>query len=145
MPLAETLRETLAWPFFEAHHRAFAEDLARWADATLPALPHDDVDAACRARVAALGAAGFFRAVVPAGHGGLHQKLDVRTICLAREILAFHDGLADFAMAMQGLGTGSISLYGTDELKDRYLPPVRDGKAIAAFALSIGSPAVSTG
>jgi acyl-CoA dehydrogenase len=136
MPLAETLEETLSWPFFEAHHRAFAEELARWAGATLPGLPHDDVDAACRARVAALGQAGFFRAVVPAEHGGLHDKLDVRTICLAREILGFHDGLADFAMAMQGLGTGSISLYGTPELKARYLPPVRDGKAIAAFALS---------
>ena len=134
--LAETLNETLSWPFFEAHHRGFATELARWADATLPGLPHDDVDAACRARVAALGQAGFFKAVVPAEHGGLHERLDVRTICLAREILAFRDGLADFAMAMQGLGTGSVSLYGTPELKQRYLPPVRDGKAIAAFALS---------
>jgi acyl-CoA dehydrogenase len=130
------LAETLSWPFFEAHHRAFAAELARWADATLPGLPHDDVDAGCRARVAALGQAGFFKAVVPGEFGGLHEKLDVRTICLAREILAFRDGLADFAMAMQGLGTGSVSLYGTPELKQRYLPPVRDGKAIAAFALS---------
>ena len=79
---------------------------ARWADATLPALPHDDVDAACRARVKALGEAGFLKAVVPAEHGGLHRRLDVRTLCLAREILAFRDGLADFAFAMQGLGTG---------------------------------------
>src|SRR6185437_5592628 len=71
-----------------------------------------------------------------AEHGGLHPKLDVRTLCLAREILAYRDGLADFAFAMQGLGSGSISLYGSDELKRRYLPPVRDGKAIAAFALS---------
>ena len=132
MPLAETL----AWPFFQEHHRRFADELARWAEATLPGLPHDDVDEACRARVAALGKAGFFRAVVPAEHGGLHPKLDVRTICIARDILAFHDGLADFAVAMQGLGTGSISLYGTPELKQKYLPPVRDGKAIAAFALS---------
>src|SRR4029453_7181117 len=68
--------------------------------------------------------------------GGLHPQLDVRTLCLAREILAFRDGLADFAFAIQGLGTGSISLYGSDELKRRYLSPVRDGKAIAAFALS---------
>ena len=75
-------------------------------------------------------------AVVPAAHGGLHPRLDVRTLCLAREILAFRDGLADFAFAMQGLGTGAISLFGSDELKRRYLPPVRDGKAIAAFALS---------
>ena len=130
------LTETLTWPFFEEHHRRFADDLTRWADATLPGLPHDDVDAACRARVAALGTAGFLKAVVPAEFGGLHPKLDVRTLCIAREILAFRDGLADFAVAMQGLGTGSISLYGTPELKQRYLPPVRDGKAIAAFALS---------
>ena len=84
----------------------------------------------------ALGEAGFLKAVVPASHGGLHPVLDVRTLCLAREILAFRDGLADFAFAMQGLGTGSISLFGSDELKRKYLPPVRDGKAIAAFALS---------
>jgi acyl-CoA dehydrogenase len=130
------LDETLSWPFFDDGHRSFAEKLTRWADATLPALPHDDVDAACRARVKALGEAGFLRAVVPAEYGGLHPKLDVRTLCLAREILAFRDGLADFSFAMQGLGTGAISLYGAAELKARYLPPVRDGKEIAAFALS---------
>jgi acyl-CoA dehydrogenase len=131
-----SLAETLSWPFFEEQHRRFADELVCWADATLPGLPHDDVDEACRARVAALGKAGFLRAVVPAEYGGLHDKFDVRTLCLAREILGFRDGLADFAFAMQGLGTGSISLYGTAELKQRYLPPVRDGKAIAAFALS---------
>lgn len=131
-----SLAQTLALPFFDDGHRAFAEKLSRWADATLSSLPHDDVDQACRARVKALGEAGFLRAVVPFEHGGLHPKLDVRTLCLAREILGFHDGLADFAFAMEGLGTGSISLYGSDDLKKRYLPPVRDGKAIAAFALS---------
>src|SRR5256714_15190871 len=131
-----SLAETLSWPFFEEHHRRFANELARWADVTLPALSHDDVDEACRARVAALGKAGFLKTVVPAEFGGLHQKLDVRTLCVAREILAFRDGLADFAFAMQGLGSGPISLYGTPELKARYLPPVRDGKSIAAFALS---------
>ena len=73
-----SLAETLTWPFFEAHHRRFADELARWADATLPGLPHDDVDAACRARVAALGQAGFLKAAVPAEFGGLHEKLDVR-------------------------------------------------------------------
>jgi acyl-CoA dehydrogenase len=130
------LDETLSWPFFDDGHRRFAETLSRWADATLASLPHDDVDAACRARVKALGEAGFLKAVVPAEHGGLHPKLDVRTMCLAREILAFRDGLADFAFAMQGLGTASISLFGSAELKARYLPPVRDGRAIAAFALS---------
>ncbi len=130
------LDSTLALPFFDEGHRAFAEKLQRWADAKLASLPHDDVEAACRARVKALGEAGWLKAVVPAEYGGLHPRLDVRTLCLAREILAFRDGLADFAFAMQGLGTGSISLYGSDELKRRYLPPVRDGQAIAAFALS---------
>jgi acyl-CoA dehydrogenase len=130
------LGDTLKLPFFNDDHRRFAEALARWADARLPALPHDDVDAACRARVAALGEAGLLKAVVPAEYGGLHPQLDVRTLCIARETLAFRDGLADFAFAMQGLGTGSITLYGTNDLKRRYLPPVRDGKAIAAFALS---------
>ena len=131
-----SLAETLSWPFFEEHHRDFANELARFADATLPDLPHDDVDEACRARVAVLGKAGFLKAVVPAEYGGLHASFDVRTLCIAREVLGFRDGLADFAFAMQGLGTGSISLYGTPELKQRYLPAVRDGKAIAAFALS---------
>jgi acyl-CoA dehydrogenase len=130
------MHDTLAWPFFDAGHRGFAEALARWADAALPALPHDDVDAACRARVRALGDAGFLKAVVPAEHGGLHPRLDVRTLCLARETLSFRDGLADFAFAMQGLGTGAITLFGSPELKACYLPPVRDGRAIAAFALS---------
>ena len=130
------LEETLNWPFFDDGHRRFAAALARFADATLAALPHEDVDAACRARVKAIGEAGFLRAVVPAEHGGLHRSLDVRTLCLAREILAFRDGLSDFAFAMQGLGTASISLFGSPALKARYLPPVRDGRAIAAFALS---------
>jgi acyl-CoA dehydrogenase len=131
-----SLNETLSWPFFDDGHRRFADALARFADATLPALPHDDVDAACRARVKAMGEAGFLKAVVPAEYGGIHPRLDVRTLCLAREILAFRDGLADFAFAMQGLGTGSISLFGSADLKAHYLPPVRDGRAIAAFALS---------
>jgi acyl-CoA dehydrogenase len=131
-----SLDETLNWPFFDDGHRRFAAALAKWADAALASLPHDDVDAACRTRVKALGEAGFLAAVIPAEHGGLHPKLDVRTLCLAREILAFRDGLADFAFAMQGLGTGSISLFGSPELKTRYLPPVREGRAIAGFALS---------
>src|SRR5918994_1711773 len=130
------LADTLTWPFFDPAHRRFADELSRWAGATLPSLPHDDVDAACRARVAALGKAGFLKAVIPAEHGGPHPQLDVRTLCLARETLAFHAGLSVFSFAMQGLGTGSISLYGSPDLKARYLPPVRDGKAIAAFAIS---------
>jgi acyl-CoA dehydrogenase len=130
------LADTLAWPFFTDAHRAFADRLSRWAEETLHMLPHDDVDAACRARVKALGEAAFLDAVVPAAYGGLTDTLDVRTLCLAREILGFHDGLADFAFAMQGLGTGAITVFGSDELKRRYLPAVREGKKIAAFALS---------
>jgi acyl-CoA dehydrogenase len=134
--LAGTLADTLSWPFFDDAHRGFAQSLAHWADASLPRLPHRDIDDACRARVRALGEAGFLRAVVPAEHGGLHLRLDLRTLCLAREILAYREGLADFAFAMQGLGTVSISLFGSDDLKRRYLPPVCAGKTIAAFALS---------
>ncbi len=130
------LDDTLRWPFFDDGHRRFAQELVRWADTALPSLPHGDVDAACRRRVEALGEAGFLKAVVPAEHGGLHRRLDVRTLCIARDVLAFRDGLADFAFAMQGLGSGPISLFGSSEMKSRYLPAVRDGKAIAAFAMS---------
>jgi len=136
MTPADTQADMLAWPFFDAAHRDFARSLGEWADATMSGLPYDAVDAACRARVRALGDAGFLKAVVPAEHGGLFPRLDVRTLCLAREILAWRDGLADFAFAMQGLGSGAITLFGGDEIKARYLPAVRDGRAIAAFALS---------
>lgn len=131
-----SLAETLRWPFFNDGHRDFAGRLNRWAAENLHALPHDDVDEACRARVKALGEAGFLTPTVPAEYGGMYPQFDVRTLCLAREILGFHDGLADFAFAMQGLGTGSITLYGSPELKQRYLPKVGKGQAIAAFALS---------
>ena len=130
------LDETVNWPFFEEAHRRFAADLSRWADKTLASLPHDDVDAACRARVKALGEAGFLDAVVPRAYGGSHDVFDVRTLCLAREILGYRDGLSDFAFAMQGLGSGTITLFGSDAIKKRYLPAVRQGKMIAAFALS---------
>jgi acyl-CoA dehydrogenase len=130
------LDETVNWPFFDETHRRFAADLSRWADKTLAALPHDDVDAACRARVKALGEAGFLGAVVPRAYGGSHDTFDVRTLCLAREILGYRDGLSDFSFAMQGLGSGTITLFGSDAIKKRYLPAVRQGKMIAAFALS---------
>jgi len=127
----------LAWPFFVDLHRQFAPSLVTWAERELtPLIDHADVDRSCRALVRALGEAGWLKAVVPAAYGGLTEKLDVRTLCLAREILAWNDSLADFAFAMQGLGTGSISLYGSPELKAKYLPPVREGRHIAAFALS---------
>lgn len=136
MALTDSLAETLRWPFFDDSHRRFAHNLWDWAAATLPTLPHEDVDAACRARVTALGIAGFLAPTVPSEFGGSHSALDVRTLCLAREILSYHDGLADFSFAMQGLGSGAITLYGSPEVKARYLPRVREGKAIAAFALS---------
>ena len=127
----------LKWPFFAESHRRFTSNLAGWADREVVShIDHTDVDRSCRALVRALGEAGWLKAVAPAAYGGLSEKLDVRTLCCAREVLAWNDGLADFAFAMQGLGTGPISLFGTDELKARYLPPVRDGRHIAAFALS---------
>ncbi len=131
-----SLAETLSWPFFNDGHRDFAKRLSRWAAENLHKLPHDDVDEACRARVKAMGEAGFLAPTVPANSAARIPQFDVRTLCLAREILGYYDGLADFAFAMQGLGTGSITLYGSPELKQRYLPNVGKGKAIAGFALS---------
>ena len=127
----------LAWPFFDEAHRRFGQELAVWAEERVEHhVDHRDVDRSCRNLVRALGEAGWLKAVVPAACGGLSENLDVRRLCVAREVLAWHDSLADFAFAMQGLGTGSISLYGSDALKAKYLPPVRDGRHIAAFALS---------
>jgi acyl-CoA dehydrogenase len=127
----------LGWPFFDDAHRRFAVNLARWAEQEVPAhLDHTHVDRTCRALVCALGKAGWLKAVIPKAYGGLAERIDVRTLCLGREILAWHDSLADFAFAMQGLGTGSISLFGSDLIKARYLPPVCEGRHVAAFALS---------
>lgn len=127
----------LDWPFFEPHHARFAHALRDWAGASIaPLVDHGDVDASCRRLVAALGEGGWLRAAVPEAYGGLFPSFDVRTLCLARETLAYHDGLADFAFAMQGLGTGPITLFGDEALKSRYLPGVAEGTRIAAFALS---------
>jgi acyl-CoA dehydrogenase len=127
----------LSWPFFEARHRQFAEGLREWATREVhPLVEHHDVDASCRRLVRRLGEGGWLKAVVPQAYGGLSPTFDVRTLCLARETLAYHDGLADFAFAMQGLGTGPITLFGSETMKEKYLPPVARGEAIAAFALS---------
>ena len=128
----------LDWPFFDDAHRAFARDLGLWAalEVQPTAAEAHDVDAACRAIVAKLGAAGWLRHTVPRQYGGASDRLDVRTLCLARETLGRHNPLADFAFAMQGLGAGPISLFGSDALKERYLPAVAAGASIAAFALS---------
>ena len=125
----------LALPFFEERHRRFAGAIATFA-ATMPGLvDHHDVDGSCRRLVKALGEAGFLRHAVVAPHGE-SSALDVRTLCIARETLAGAAGLADFAFAMQGLGTGPISLFGTHEQKAKWLPGVAAGERIAAFALS---------
>ena len=127
----------LSWPFFEERHRHFANELREWARREVhPLVDHHDVDASCRRLVRRLGEGGWLRAVVPRAYGGMLEAFDVRTLCLARETLAYHDGLADFAFAMQGLGTGPITLFGSEAMKARYLPPVARGEAIAAFALS---------
>ena len=128
----------LDWPFFDNRHRELAAAVDGWAAEALADGSHgpDDVDGACRDLVARLGAEGWLKHCVPSSHGGASERLDVRSLCLLRETLARHAGLADFCLAMQGLGTGPVSLFGTDGQKDRILPPVRDGKAIAAFALS---------
>jgi acyl-CoA dehydrogenase len=125
----------LDWPFFDDAHRELAAGLQRWAAVHVED-DESDVDQACRALVTSLGRAGWLRACVPAQYGGLRQNIDVRSVCLARDTLARASGLADFAFAMQGLGGGPIALFGTDELKARYLPEIARGERIAAFALS---------
>jgi len=127
----------LDWPFFEERHRAFARELDAWAAEHVPQDHAHDVDAACRALVRSLGAGGWLRpSIGGVAYGGAADTIDTRAICLARETLARHSGLADFAFAMQGLGSGAISLDGTPAQKERYLPRVARGEAIAAFALS---------
>ncbi|GAB7547239.1 acyl-CoA dehydrogenase family protein [Cupriavidus ulmosensis] len=125
----------LALPFFDDAHRELEQRLDAWATASLK-VDHSDTDAACRALVRQLGAAGWLRYCVPAAYGGALDTLDSRSLCLLRETLARHDGLADFAFAMQGLGSGAITLAGSDAMRERYLPRVARGEAIAAFALS---------
>ncbi|WP_332825906.1 acyl-CoA dehydrogenase family protein [Ramlibacter sp.] len=126
----------LDWPFFEERHRVLARELDDWASANVSHLHGRDVDSACRELVRKLGGAGWLRHAVgvqPWGHG---KGIDTRAICLIRETLARHNGLADFAFAMQGLGSGAISLQGTPQQQERYLSRVASGEAIAAFALS---------
>ncbi|NEX91447.1 acyl-CoA dehydrogenase family protein [Caulobacter sp. 17J65-9] len=129
-------RSFLAWPFFEDRHRAYADKLDAFADAQIAPLEGDhaeaDLDHACREILGRLAAGGWLQNAVP-GEG---RPLDVRTLCLTRETLSRRSGLADFVFAMQGLGSGPISLFGTDAQKAAYLPAVARGEKIAAFALS---------
>jgi acyl-CoA dehydrogenase len=127
----------LEWPFFEPRHRSLATTLDAWATTHLAHVAHTDIDAACRTLVRQLGDAGWLRhAVGGTAFGGSADTIDTRALCLIRETLARHDGLADFAFAMQGLGSGAITLQGTPEQQARYVPRVASGEAIAAFALS---------
>jgi acyl-CoA dehydrogenase len=128
-------RSSLDWPFFEPQHRELSEALTQWSQA-MPAVDHHDTDNACRALVRGLGQAGFLRYCVPRAFGGALDALDSRSLCIARETLAYHDGLADFAFAMQGLGTGAITLAGSADIQQRVLPKVASGEWIAAFALT---------
>ena len=127
---------TLAWPFFTDAHREFAKALREWAEREIGRDSQQDVDTRCRSLVKRFGEAGWLRYTVPAAYGGIHDELDVRSLCIARETLARISGLADFCFAMQGLGAGPISLFGSPALKERYLPRVAAGEAIAAFAIS---------
>ena len=125
-------RSFLAWPFFEERHRALAAELEAWCEAVIHDAEIADPDEACRSLVQELGSAGFLKLCVGDGD----TRPDVRSLAICREILARYHGLADFAFAMQGLGSGAISLFGTIEQKREWLPRVASGKAIAAFAMT---------
>ncbi|WP_207537116.1 acyl-CoA dehydrogenase family protein [Sabulicella rubraurantiaca] len=125
-------RDFLRWPFFDDAHRDYAARVEEWAGRHAEALTdHEDAEASTRALARAMGEAGLLDAAVPPD-----GRLDVRKLCLARDILARHSGLADFAFAMQGLGTGAMTLFGAPELRAKVLPEVRAGTSLAAFALS---------
>ncbi|HEY0148868.1 MAG TPA: acyl-CoA dehydrogenase family protein, partial [Allosphingosinicella sp.] len=126
------MKDLLDWPFFEPCHSELAHALESWCEHELTNDEPEDLDQACRDLVAKLGAAGWLRHCIPDAQG----RLDVRSLCLIRETLARHSSLADFAFAMQGLGSGTISLFGTDAQKAAYLPAVARGEKIAAFALT---------
>ncbi|MCB5363520.1 acyl-CoA dehydrogenase family protein [Pusillimonas sp. CC-YST705] len=130
----------LEWPFFDERHTPLAQELDKWCEATLADIDHHDTDEACRQLVRAMGKAGWLKVAVPSGPdgawGGRWPQIDSRAVCIVRETLARHEGLADFAFAMQGLGSGAISIAGSDALRKQYLPRVASGEAIAAFALT---------
>ena len=127
---------TLDWPFFADAHRDLAAKLDKWAKQEIAGSDQQDADEACRSLVKKLGRAGWLKYAVPAAYGGALEQLDVRSLCIVRETLSRISGLADFSFAMQGLGAGPISLFGSEALKERYLRRVAEGEAIAAFAIS---------
>jgi acyl-CoA dehydrogenase len=129
-------REWLDWPFFEPRHRVIGEALDRFVrSGAIESIDHRDVDGACRMLVRAMGEARLLDCAVATPDGDA-TMIDSRSICLSRESLAYADGLADFAFAMQGLGSGAIALAGSAELRHAVLPKVRAGEWLAAFALS---------
>lgn len=130
-------RSYLDWPFLDAHHRVLAAEVEQWASANVPAAHEKDVDRACRKLVRELGAAGWLKyAIGGTAYGASSDTIDTRAICIIRETLARYSGLADFAFALQGLGSGAITLFGNPSQKKNYLTRVGQGSAIAAFALS---------
>lgn len=129
-------RTFLGWPFFADPHRQLAEELDEWAETNIHSVDHGDVDNACRKLVSLLADGGWLKYSTKDADSDRKKSLDVRSLCLIRETLARYDGLADFSFAMQGLGSGPISLFGTKEQQQNYLHDVRAGKKIAAFALS---------
>ncbi len=127
----------LDWPFFEERHRKLARDLEAWASAHLAASHDANIDEACRKLVRELGSGGWLKyAIGGTAYGAAADNIDTRALCIIRETLARHSGLADFAFAMQGLGSGAITLFGSEAQKQKYLPRVASGASIAAFALS---------
>ena len=127
----------LELPFFENHHRQLFHDLDRWSTKNIHSFLNENVDATCKHLVGLLGNDGWLKSTVSGiSYGANLDRIDTRTICLSREVLAYHEGLADFSFAMQGLGSGAISIAGNESQKLAYLPDVISGKKIAAFALS---------
>ncbi len=128
-------RSFLNWPFFEPRHVEFHDRFDDWVSRNLAGLGHDDIDDTCRRIAGMLGDAGWLHhsAVDPDDEG---SQIDVRLLCLTREVLARHNGLADFVFAMQGLGTGALSLFGTIDQRRQWLTKTRNGQALSAFALS---------
>ncbi|WP_419911421.1 acyl-CoA dehydrogenase family protein [Hoeflea sp.] len=127
-------RSFLNWPFFDDQHRDYYERFDAWVGANLADIDHGDIDESCKRIAAKLGEAGWLEASA-INPDDPDSTIDVRTLCLSREILARHDGLADFAFAMQGLGTGAISFFGSPA-QQQWLSKTRKGAALSAFALS---------
>ncbi|WP_109261291.1 acyl-CoA dehydrogenase family protein [Hyphobacterium indicum] len=132
-------RTFLDWPFFEDRHRDLAHAARGWCAAEIGTSgfsEHTDIDEDCRMLARKMGEAGWLKNCVPGEYGGTNATLDLRSLCLMRETLGYHSGLADFVFAMQGLGSGTISLFGSHEQKDEWLPKVASGETLAAFALT---------